>query len=376
MKQYSRGSTLIKFVFLVVLLAGLGVAVEYRLGVPGTTIVDRFHAKPVVLDLDLLSGKDDQNKIRQTFHYLHHTCTSESSDLGDSVCWATISKFNEIDARVISFFFSREKLSAVRISFAAQNHPAVFALLSKRYGKEREFGHNADSYGNNIVGWIRPSGVVAINDHVDGDQEAILLWLSPGRVLMKAFGISLPGDIDTVADRATSQPNIRNHESPGNLESTHDIGCIAADKVESRYTPADLYKAVSKCASARMYKEGAFLFAVAGVYGRFDTLRVVDKSAHQALGVARMQALGALDKDMQKAFENNLKQTLGDPKGLAAACKEIMRIGQPSYYPRYMIQHGMGAFLEKGTTDALAKDFDADAAWKQSLATYLHCPVI
>lgn len=170
------------------------------------------------------------------------------------------------------------------------------------------------------------------------------------------------------------RPQIKNYEAPGNLESKYDLGCVAAEKLENKYTPTDLYKAVSKCAQTAKYKDGAFLFAVAGVYGRFDTLRVTDKSAHQAVTVAQMQALSILDKDKQTAFKDSLNKTLGNPEGLAATCKEIVRIGPPNYYPRYMIQHGMGAFLKSDAGDGLVKDFDTKAAWKQSLDTYLHCP--
>lgn len=191
-------------------------------------------------------------------------------------------------------------------------------------------------------------------------------------VSIAAFSFSFA--VAALAADSGTQPRIRNYEAPGNLESKNDLGCIGADKVENKYTPTDLYKAVSKCANTGMYKEGAFLFAVAGVYGRFDTLRVEDKSAHQAIAVARMQALSTLDKGKQTAFQEKLKATLGNPEGLAAVCKEIVRIGPPNYFPRYMIQHGMGAFLKSGGGDGLAKDFNAKAAWKQSLDSYLHCP--
>lgn len=193
-------------------------------------------------------------------------------------------------------------------------------------------------------------------------------------LLVSVTAFSLGFAVETFAQDSGTQPRIRNYEAPGNLESKHDLGCIGADKVRSKYTPTDLYKAVSKCANSGMYKEGAFLFAVAGVYGRFDTLRVVDKSAHQAVTAARMQALSTLDKGKQTAFQESLKARLGNPDGLAAACKEIIRIGPPDYFPRYMIQHGMGAFLKSDGGDGLAKDFSAKAAWKQSLDTYLHCP--
>ena len=53
---------------------------------------------------------------------------------------------------------------------------------------------------------------------------------------------------------------------------------------------------------------------------------------------------------------------------------QIERIGAPDYYPRYMVQHGMQAFLISDGSDGLVKDFDAPAAWKQALDSYLHCP--
>jgi hypothetical protein len=86
-----------------------------------------------------------------------------------------------------------------------------------------------------------------------------------------------------------------------------------------------------------------------------------------------MQAFGAMP-DQKQAFDDTVKKTAGNPDGLAALCKEVARIGPPGYYPRYMIQHGMGAFLKTGGDDGLVKDFDAKAAWKNSLDTYLHCP--
>lgn len=173
---------------------------------------------------------------------------------------------------------------------------------------------------------------------------------------------------------STSRPPITIYEASGNLESKHDLGCVGIKKLSNKHTPADLYKAVSRCIEQGKHKAGAFLFALAGVYGRFDTLRVADRTAHQAVAVLGMQALAPLGKDKKNAFKGVLNKTLGDPENLAAACKDIARIGPPDYYPRYMIQHGMGAFLKNASGDGLVGDFDAKAAWKKSLDAYLHCP--
>lgn len=166
----------------------------------------------------------------------------------------------------------------------------------------------------------------------------------------------------------------KNSEAPGNLESKNDLECIGARQLSNKYTPADLYKAVSKCANEDKYKEGALLFALAGVYGRFDTFRVADNTAHQAVTVLGMQAFGSLDKGKERAFKEGLKNILGTPDGLAATCKEIIVLGPPDYYPSYMIQHGMNAFLKSGSGSGLVADFDVKIAWKKSLDAYLHCP--
>lgn len=187
-------------------------------------------------------------------------------------------------------------------------------------------------------------------------------------------GLTLCISINGFATEPTSQPRINNHEASGNLESQHAVGCVNASSLSNKYTPADLYKAVSVCINQGKFKEGALLFALAGTYGRFDTLRVSDRSAHQALSVLKLQTFGNMAPDKQKAFQNSIEKTLGNPQGLATACTEIKHIGPPNYAPRYMIQHGMGAFTRAGNDDGLVKDFNAPAAWKQSLDDYLHCP--
>ncbi|OGU23297.1 MAG: hypothetical protein A2580_16915 [Hydrogenophilales bacterium RIFOXYD1_FULL_62_11] len=173
------------------LLAGLGIAVDYRMSIPGSSLVDRLRAKPVVLDVDSLSG-ENQLSIKQTYHHLRYTCAPEHGILGDFVCWATVSDFNGIDARLIAFFFRNDKLSSVRVSFSAEDHPKMLSLMQKRFGPERRFGQRTDAFGNNIVGWIRPSGIVAINDSADGNEEPFLLWTSADTILKKVLGTA-PG---------------------------------------------------------------------------------------------------------------------------------------------------------------------------------------
>lgn len=168
--------------------------------------------------------------------------------------------------------------------------------------------------------------------------------------------------------------NITNYEAQGNLESTNNVGCISFDKLSRKFTPPDMYKAAAICVQQDMSKEGAFLVALAGAYGQFDTLRVADKTAHDAPSISRMTSFGSLDANKTNAFQASMKATFSNPDTLATICNEVIRIGPPDYFPRYMIQHGMGAFIQNPKAgNGLIDGFNASAAWSQTLGSYLHC---
>lgn len=188
------------------------------------------------------------------------------------------------------------------------------------------------------------------------------------RYLGYVLGLCLAAGADA------APPTFNNIEAPGNLESKNDIGCVGAPKLNNTYTPADLYRGLTKCIEAANYRDGVLMFALAGAYGRFDTFRVTDGTAHQAVMALQMKYIGAQPEDKQAAFKQNLVKTLGNPEGMAATCKQIAQIGAPNYYPSYMIQHGMGAFTKSGADSTLAAGFDAREAWKKARDTYLHCP--
>ena len=165
--------------------------------------------------------------------------------------------------------------------------------------------------------------------------------------------------------------NIQNYEAQGNLISENNLGCVGPEKLSNKYTPADLYKATAKCINQNNNEKAVFLFALAGVYGRFDTLRVADETAHQAVTVLLMETFGSLDEHKKDTFKKVLMNTF---KERVILCKKIVLIGPPDYYPIYMIQHGMGAFLGRKANSDIVANFDVQAAWKKSLDTYLHCP--
>lgn len=195
---------------------------------------------------------------------------------------------------------------------------------------------------------------------------------------MKLIGavchVSLFLSAGAIAALASGAPNVTSFVAPGNLQSTYDIGCAKPSKITSRYSPADLYRGLGVCVKKANYKDGAFLFALAGVYGRFDALRVSDTTAHQALGVLKIQTLGPIDKARREDLMAEVSNIIGDSENLHMTCNKIRKIGAPTYHPVYMIQHGMKAFTGGRTNRGLVENFDSHAAWDRALESYLHCP--
>ncbi len=165
-----------------------------------------------------------------------------------------------------------------------------------------------------------------------------------------------------------------NLEAPGNLQSNAPLGCIDLSTVTNKSTPADIYPGVAKCIQSGDYKKAGQLFALAGIYGRFDILRVSDSTAHQAIQVLQMNNFKSLTEKQREEFIKSITiYSNYNSIELLSLCNEIKKKGAPGYYPAYMIQHGMGAFVGSAG-NGIKSDFDAAKSWRESLQNYLHCP--
>lgn len=168
-------------------------------------------------------------------------------------------------------------------------------------------------------------------------------------------------------------PQITNVEAKGNLQATQAVGCISLAELTNRHTPADIFPGVRKCIDAGEYGKAVDLFAVAGVYGRFDMLRVSDKTAHQAIMALRMNNLGSLERARIDVFQQSMKDRFNaGSSDLVRICNHLKSMGSPAYHPVYMLQHGMSALT--GAGGGIKSDFNLSEAWAASLDGYLHCP--
>lgn len=152
------------------------------------------------------------------------------------------------------------------------------------------------------------------------------------------------------------------------------VSCLDKSKLSSKPNPSDLWKSIASCISSESYDEAVFMYAMAGTFGRFDTLRVADKSAHQATKVLPMLAFGTLQKDKVAAFQARVQQILGNDSIRATYCAEIESFGPPNYFPSYMLQHGLGATSDSNNSQPFVVPFDPKAAWPKAVKEYLQCP--
>lgn len=194
----------------------------------------------------------------------------------------------------------------------------------------------------------------------------ILLFLLPTLTLAQPDG---PPRIVTEHDG-----RVMTFRAEGSLEPTQMPGCIPLSRANSTFTPPDLYLAVKECIARDNYDDAAGLFALASVYGRFDAERVADPSAGQAKSVLVMNTFAAVAREKRTRLNEALARATKSPERLRKLCSDVQHIGMPSYYPKYMILHGIDAFSANSGAEALRKDFDAKGFWKQLQTTYLHCP--
>lgn len=166
---------------------------------------------------------------------------------------------------------------------------------------------------------------------------------------------------------------IKSIEAEGNLESPKPFGCVELSEVTNEHNPADILNGIGKCIELKDFDKAAKLFAISGVYGTYDTYRVKDKSAHQALLVLQQGILLNIEEKDKEPLISSLNKTLEkDSEELNSVCHTIRKIGEPNYYPKYMIQHGIQAFMDnKG--DGLVEEFNSEESWNLALTNYLHC---
>ena len=170
-----------------------------------------------------------------------------------------------------------------------------------------------------------------------------------------------------------AQPENSPSTTPGGQsQSIRPVGCVNISSLTAQNTPPEILPGVRQCIDDHDYARGARLFAVADVYGRFDTLRVKDVSAHAAIPALEAAYLQQLDRDSAAKLQATVKEIADSSSKLRELCSQVRALGPPMYSPTYMTLHGMSAFTGQG--GGLKHNFDSSSAWETALNSILHCP--
>jgi len=177
-----------------------------------------------------------------------------------------------------------------------------------------------------------------------------------------------------IAPVITQQNKVTRLTIPGSLATTHNLGCVALEAIDKSAQPPDLYKAIPRCITAGRYPDAVELFMLAGLQVRFDSTRVTDKTAGQAGQVMIMNTFNPLPEEQRQKFADVFNVLIKEPKTLTQVCEDAQKLGPPTYYPEYMILHGIKAFTGDPRVSALDTAMNGQAVWSRIQHTYLNCP--
>lgn len=142
-------------------------------------------------------------------------------------------------------------------------------------------------------------------------------------------------------------------------------GCLGAASINNTLTPPVLYQGMVSCIKANNVNDGILLYAVAGSYSYFDSLRLNSDQAREAHASMLGEALGMLSPPQRQTFWQALNSKLSNKQQLAGVCRQVQSIGKPVYAPVYLMSADGG----RGETGAV----EQPKLWNQALSGYLHC---
>ena len=156
----------------------------------------------------------------------------------------------------------------------------------------------------------------------------------------------------------------------GNLEAKSNPKCIPMSEAVVSLTPPDLALGILECYKVDEVQNALDMFWVMKVRAFFDAQRVNDESAGAAQGALQAELFAATGEDFLIEMQDLLDK---DKEAFfSRLCAMMKTLGAPNYYPKYMILHGMNAFLGiEG--DGLKPNFDADREWGKILRNNLSC---
>ena len=131
----------------------------------------------ILSDLD---SRFTQQEIRTVYGENDWQCGSQQTAFGDSLCVAKIGTFNGFPARLVTFYFHDDNVSALKLVYRDQYHKQIMGYIIGEFGQPTNVesaiaaGPDADS----VLEWDLGKGVLLIKKELGKTDEPSLLWLA------------------------------------------------------------------------------------------------------------------------------------------------------------------------------------------------------
>lgn len=132
------------------------------------------------ISLSDLDSRYTQQEIQTVYGDNEWQCGSQRTAFGDSLCVAKIGTFNGFPARLVTFYFRDDNVSALKLIYRDQYHKQITGYVIGEFGQPTNVesaiaaGPDADS----VLEWDVGKGVLLIKKELGKTDEPSLLWLA------------------------------------------------------------------------------------------------------------------------------------------------------------------------------------------------------
>lgn len=132
------------------------------------------------ISLSDLDGEYTQQEIQTVYGENEWQCGSQQTAFGDSLCAAQIGTFNGYPARLVTFYFRQDTVSALKLIYRDQYHEQIMGYYIGELGQptnvEAAIAEGPDA--ENVLEWDLGKGVLLIKKELGKTDEPSLLWLA------------------------------------------------------------------------------------------------------------------------------------------------------------------------------------------------------
>lgn len=147
-----------------------------------------------IVALDSFTSTDQSETIREYKNRGHElNCygnlrrEEKIGSATDYLCYAYInSAYDNIPARLVTFFFSESRLTHIRIEFPGSSFAKLHDFLNRYLAKYQrldllpQYDFGPDNFGNPLMVWKVKKGIVTTSAVHSEGQHAVLLWSNIG----------------------------------------------------------------------------------------------------------------------------------------------------------------------------------------------------